>query len=101
VLPVAWTSQSKRDYREIIEYLDEHSPKAADRFADAIALKTRLLSTSPRMGRARNELHPGVRSIVVGKYLIFYRIGSTAVEILRILYGGRDLSSIDFQSDDP
>jgi toxin ParE1/3/4 len=87
VLRVLRTPQAQRDYDDIVEYLDEHSPAAADRFATAVASQCRLLSRFPQLGRVRDELYPGMRSVVVGKYLISYRITSTAVEILRILHG--------------
>jgi toxin ParE1/3/4 len=101
VLRVLRTPQAQRDYDDIVEYLDNHSPAAADRFATAVAGQCRLLSRFPRLGRARNELYPGMRSVVVGKYLIFYRITSTAVEVLRILHGARNLPAIEWEPDDP
>jgi toxin ParE1/3/4 len=100
VLPVVWTPKAQRDYREIIDYLDQYISTAADRFANGLATKCRLLETSPRMGRTRDELYPGLRSLVISKYLIFYRVTSTAVEILRILYGARNLPEIDWNPDE-
>jgi toxin ParE1/3/4 len=99
--PVVYTSQAERDYDDIIDYLDTHSPPAANRFATGVATKCRLLSKFPRLGRARDELHPGIRSVLVGMYLIFYRVTDAAVEIVRILHGARDLRAIDWEPDEP
>jgi toxin ParE1/3/4 len=96
MLPVLWTPRARRDFEEILEYLEENSPSAADRFATAVAVKCRSISRSPRIGRARNELTEGIRSTVVGDYLIFYRPTPSAIELVRVLHGARDLGSISW-----
>ena len=46
----------------------------------------------PRMGRVRDGLSPGYRSITVGDYLILYRIVSAEeVMVIRVVHGKRDL----------
>jgi toxin ParE1/3/4 len=54
---------------------------------------SRLLSM-PDMGRAREELRPGMRSYPVYPYLIFYRVTPTYVEVLRVIHGSRDLPAL-------
>lgn len=46
------------------------------------------------MGRARSELRPGVHSIPVGNYLIFYRFDETRVSVVRVLHGARNLRAV-------
>ena len=43
------------------------------------------------MGRQREELQPGIRSLAFRRYIIFYRRVSCTVEIVRVLHGARDL----------
>jgi toxin ParE1/3/4 len=100
VPPVVYTPQAERDYDEIIEYLDAHSPPAANRFAAGVADKCRLLARFPRLGRVRDELHPGIRSVLVAKYLLFYRFTDASVEIVRIIHGARNLGAVDWEPDD-
>ena len=45
------------------------------------------------MGRTREELRPGLRSIVIEQYVLFYRATATAVEVHRILHGARDIDT--------
>jgi toxin ParE1/3/4 len=52
------------------------------------------------MGRARDNLAPNLRSFPVKKFVIFFRRVDDTVEIVRILYGGRDFEAI-FQDDPP
>jgi toxin ParE1/3/4 len=46
------------------------------------------------MGRSRSDLGANLRSFPVKKFVIFYRPVDDTVEIVRILYGGRDFESI-------
>jgi toxin ParE1/3/4 len=46
------------------------------------------------MGRPRDELAVGLRSLPVGDYLVFYRSGKDGIEVARILSGYRDLDAI-------
>ena len=43
---------------------------AADGVIDAITERFYLLSQYPRLGRARDDLRPGLRSFAVGEYVI-------------------------------
>ena len=46
------------------------------------------------MWRARDEVVPGLRSMLVHPYTIFYRVDDQAVEIVRVLHERRDLARI-------
>jgi toxin ParE1/3/4 len=53
------------------------------------------------MGRARDDLAPGLRSLVVqSKYLIFYRVLDKKVQVMRILHGARDIDRSYFEDVD-
>ena len=43
------------------------------------------------MVRERPEIKPGYRSMAEGKHVIFYRVGESGIEILRILHGRMDI----------
>lgn len=47
----------------------------------------------PGIGRRRDDLAPGLRSISYANYLIFYRPIDDGIEIVRVLHGSRDLPS--------
>jgi toxin ParE1/3/4 len=42
------------------------------------------------MGPERPELGPGIRSISLSPYVIYYEVTDEAVIILRVLHGARD-----------
>jgi len=88
------SEQAIHDLEEIWLYVATDSPQAADTFLDVVFEQCQLLCTSPEMGRAREDLLPGMRSFPVKRYVIFYRVLPERVEIVRILSGYRDLESI-------
>lgn len=57
-----------------------------------------LLATHPGVGRARDEIAPGIFSWPVGSYVVFYRPDPQPVVIARVLHGSRDLA-VAFQLD--
>ena len=63
------------------------------RAIDAAILR---LGTTPRMGRERSDLAPGVRSILSGQHVVLYRYSDTAlrIEIIRILHQRRDIAAL-------
>jgi len=44
------------------------------------------LTVNPKLGRANDELGKGVRRLLQGSHIIFYRLDADAVFILRILH---------------
>ena len=58
------------DIDEIWDYIAEDSMVEADARVDRLDAKLRLLAAQALMGRARDELSPGVRSLRFGRYVI-------------------------------
>jgi len=82
------------DLVEIWVYVAEDNLDAADQLVHMIDDGINLLTTSPEIGRMRNEIIKNMRSFPVGNYIVFYRITSKYVEIIRILHGSRDIENI-------
>ena len=53
-----------------------------------------MLGHHPLAGRARDEIRPGLRSVLTSPYVIFYRVNAGVAEIIRILDGRRDIDDI-------
>ena len=71
------------------------SIEIADRVIDSVTDRFFLLARFPQMGRRRDEdLRPGLRSLVVGEYVIIYRLEVEEVFILHVLRGSRDLKAL-------
>jgi plasmid stabilization system protein ParE len=66
-------------------------PKASQfLFSDSPRI-TKDTNEFPELGRSRDELCQGCRSLLVKKYLVFYRLLPNAIEIVRVLHGSRNL----------
>lgn len=70
---------------------DLSDPGHALAYVDRIQTACEGLADFPRRGSRREALEPGMRSIPFERRATIYcRIGEEAVEIVRILYAGRD-----------
>lgn len=90
MIRVTLTRGADRHLDEIVEYLQEHSPRAAERFATRFDRSLRLIAANPKIGRLRTEIRPGLRSVVLGKYVMFYRLDDVDVFVVADLHGSRD-----------
>ena len=46
------------------------------------------------MWRARDEVAPGLRSVLRHPYVIFYRVNNGRVEVARVLHGRRNFGAV-------
>jgi len=88
---VSRTLESEQDYASIWDYIAPHNPPAADRLLKRFDATLERLAEFPSLGRVRDELAPGLRSYVVGRYVLFYREARNGIELIRVLPGERDL----------
>jgi toxin ParE1/3/4 len=88
------SKQAEADVDDIWLYVAHDSIRAADRLIADFHRKCELLASSPGLGRRRDELRPSLRSFPWGEYVIFYRLSTEGIEIVRILHGHRDIEKI-------
>jgi toxin ParE1/3/4 len=91
---VRYTRRACRDLLEIWEWIAADSPSTADRVYDAIEKRCGSLRQHPKLGRPRPEIEEGVRSLVIERWLAFYRIVEDGVQVVRIIDGARDFSKL-------
>lgn len=92
---VIWSADAEEDLFQIWRYLSyKASLPVADRTTRKIRLTCERLRRWPFSGRDRSEVFPGIRSVVSNPHVIFYRIGSPDIEIVRVLHGRRDIEAI-------
>lgn len=82
------------DIAEIWDYIAEDSVLQADAWVDRLDGKLRLLSSQPLMGRAREDLSPGIRSMPFGRYVIFYEPLPDGIDVIRVLHSARDIDAV-------
>lgn len=75
----------------IAEARDE---KTAEQMTGKILAKCRTHALFPESGRSREEILPGLRSFPVKPYVVFYRVETGTILVLRILHGRRDVERV-------
>ena len=73
---------------------NEWSPEQADKHLFEIESICDRLLDDPELGRPRNELIVGVRSIVIMPHVVFYRVSKTEIEIVRVLHHRKDVGAV-------
>lgn len=88
--------EAEEDLSDVWAYIarERAARLSADRFIEKLQAKCRAIARSPGIGRAREDLGPGVRSCPLGRYLIFYREVADGIEVARVLSGDRDLEAL-------
>ncbi len=95
------TPTASRDIESLMDYLAEKvSVETAERFLLKIHSKFQLLVKFPQIGRRRDELYPGLRSVSLEDYLIFYRLVLGGIEVMRVVGGYRDLEALFAENDE-
>jgi toxin ParE1/3/4 len=84
----------RQDLQGIFDYTARDKPDAAARWIDKIEGKCALLADNPELGEKRPELGEGIRSSLLGRYIIFYRAVARGIEIVRVIAGDRDIRHI-------
>jgi toxin ParE1/3/4 len=96
--------QVVKDLIELATYLAEDSLDVSDNFLFSAEKTFQKLSQFPQRGKLSNFTHPQLTNIrqqaIEGfrKYLIFYRLTDSSVEIIRVIHGARNLEAILEQS---
>jgi toxin ParE1/3/4 len=88
------TARAEVDLIDIWAFIARHNPSAADRWLDILDQKSQALARNPLMGRARDDIAPGLRHLPVGRYLILYRAIDGGVEVVRYVHGMRRLRNL-------
>lgn len=70
------------------------SIEIADHSIDNITERFWLLAQRPHIGRARDDLRPGLRSFPAGDYVILYRTDGKNALILHVMHGSRDIPKL-------
>ena len=88
---------AEEDFAEIIKFIADDNPTAAEAIANKIEKNLELLSDNPHLGRIpRDEeiRNLGYRYLVVQNYIVFYTIEAKTILIHRILHGARNYKSL-------
>ena len=100
---ILFTFQSCSDLNEIWESIamprdiwgsaGSENLSSAEKFAEQFQQVCALLPAHPEIASIRDDLIPGVRSVLFNRYVVFYRTRGESVEVLRVLRATSDINS--------
>jgi len=61
------------------------------RYLSSIDTTVRRVRDNPKLGRNRQDVHPGYHGVLVGRHVIFYRFTDDECEIVRIIHDRMDV----------
>lgn len=89
-----WRPAALADLIEIVTFIAEDNPDAAQKLKDEIEGKAAELPNHPKLYKTSQRVR-GMRELVIGKYyLVLYRETPTLVEVARVLHTRRQLSPL-------
>jgi len=94
------SAEADNDVFDIACYLSAQREGLGFRFFDAVDATYQQITDNPERKGVGPFRHPRARDIriwsIIGfsNYLIFYRIGTEQIEILRVLHGARDYMNL-------
>ena len=82
---IRWTEEASTDLVEIIDYIEQRNPSAAQSLLAAIVQSAENLPLMPYLFRPGRVA--GTRELVVHpNYIVVYQVGIDTIDILRILH---------------
>ena len=92
-----YNTLARADLLNLYTYIEERNgPVIAGGYIDRIEAVCASLETMPMRGVDRRALGNRLRTVAVERRVqVVYRVNQDSIEILRILYAGRDLTADD------
>ncbi len=91
---LVFTPAARNDLMVIGSYIADDDPVRAESFVAELEATARQAAQRPRSFPARNDISPGLRSAVHGRYLLLFRELKDEVRIVRVVHGARDLQGM-------
>ena len=91
MMEVVITARAESDLDDIFDYIATDNATNAWLFVQELRAKAMSIGYLPRAYPLRPQYAPDVRAAFYQSYVILFRVGREAVEILHFVHGARDL----------
>jgi toxin ParE1/3/4 len=89
---LSFTDAAREDLAAIGRYtLESWGAEKKTRYLAGIRASLERLRRATGIGRVRDEIRPGYRSVASGRHVIFYRETEDRIEVVRVLHQRMDL----------
>jgi toxin ParE1/3/4 len=93
---VIWSTPARNDLKQIYDYIAKDSKYYATNVVEKIITKAENINEFPEIGRVVPEIgDENVRELIIYSYRLIYEVVPDNVQILAIIHGKRDFSSLD------
>lgn len=92
--PLIVAPSARLDLYEIWEHAALVNEARANDLLGRINAQFERLAAFPQLGRARPEVAPEMRSLLVDRYVVLYRVGPNQIEVARVVHSRRDLDTL-------
>jgi len=91
---VVLAPRARRDLIQLYDYLEQRAgARVAQSYIDRLDALFDRLAQFPGIGAPRPELGPMIRSSGVWPYVVLYRTSDTAIIVLRVVHGRRNITA--------
>lgn len=94
MIPVVVSAEAEADIEEIGEFIAQDNPDRAVTFVTELRAKALAVRHYPNAYPSRDDLRPGMRVAIYGRYNIYFEIFPTEVVIARVVHSARDQRGI-------
>ena len=91
---VVYLPDADADLIDIYVWIAQENPEAAARLVQRLVAAVRRLADFPESAPIRPDIVPGVPSLVVGRYLVLYRVEADRIDVVRVVHGSRDVAAL-------
>ncbi|HEY2930343.1 MAG TPA: type II toxin-antitoxin system RelE/ParE family toxin [Acidobacteriota bacterium] len=90
---VIWSREARSALDEVLSYISQNSPIAAEQFLDQTLATAATLASFSERGRVVPEIgNSDTRELFIQRYRLIYEVTSTEVRILAFVHGARDFA---------
>lgn len=91
MLEVVQRPRAREDLKGIWRYsFHQWGEVQADKYLAEIEAGIGQLKHNPKLGRPRDNLRPGYRSLRVNQHIVYYVLTPSLIRIVRVLHAGMD-----------
>ena len=85
--------EAEKDIELIFDFtVDEYGLQQAVSYIEKFESCFQQLLLNPQLGRSRNEIRQELRSLIQEQHVIFYRVLTDRIRVVRVLHGRSDIA---------
>lgn len=81
------SAEAEEDLVDVWMYsLREWGIRQADKYLDVLEAGFAQLETNAKLGKSRDDLRPGYRSLAINRHIVYYTVEESVIRVIRVLH---------------